>query len=314
MGDKNATNITHEFNQTVDVISQIFVYSRVVTSSVGIFTNIFVVLTLWSSWKFWRHSTGLLLLTLACVEIIGNAASFVLFVQMICNPVFHVYNAIPSLYLYLNNGFKRLSWLMIIPISVNRYALICKPFTHSAVTSTKSTLIQIIILTVLTLSTSVFELFEHEMTHYQFEICTLVMNVFISAIVPLIISMVLTVLVVREFSCINATLKDSVSTGARFRHGEKNVTRGMIAVNVAFIALTLPGVLFYVICWLTKFDHCYSAYSMISTAGDINFSVNIFLYILYLPKFRSTLIGFFNLRFWRNRGNTENGSIAISSI
>ena len=59
----------------------------------------------------------------------------------------------PTLH-YLNNGFKRLSYLMMIPISANRYALICRPFTHRRITSKKPTLIQITTLTVFIVTTA----------------------------------------------------------------------------------------------------------------------------------------------------------------
>ena len=130
-------------------------------------------------------------------------------------------------YFYLNNGFKRLS------ISANRYVLICKPFSHRTVTSQKSTLIQITTLTVFALSAGIFELYLHWINWIAYNMCLLIIIV-MSTVLPLIISIVLTILVIREFRRMNRTLEDSVRTGVDSRQGEKNVTRTMRAVNVAF--------------------------------------------------------------------------------
>ena len=57
---------------------------------------------------------------------------------------------------------------MIIPISVNQYALICRPFTHNILTARKSTLIQIIALTVFVAVTGLYEFYPKEMTVFLY--------------------------------------------------------------------------------------------------------------------------------------------------
>ena len=56
-------------------LSKTHYYIVIVTCSVGFFTNILVAATLILSWKFWRHSIGILL-TMACVDIIGSGVCF----------------------------------------------------------------------------------------------------------------------------------------------------------------------------------------------------------------------------------------------
>ena len=289
------TQDSNNFSNITNVVMT-ELYGKIVISSLGVFTNILVAATISVTWKFWRHSLGILLLILACVDIIGNAVFFIFYLfkiyQFMSYPIFF------QPFLYLNNGFKRLSYLMMIPISANRYALICKPFTHHVITSKKSTLIQITTLTVFAFSAGIFELYLHRMNWIVYNMCLLIINSVMSAVLPLIISFILTSLVICEFRRINRTLNGSVSTGADSRQGERNLTRSMIAVNVAFITLTLPPTVLRVI-WFMYFHslinniYYITVFHWLARISDINFSVNIFIYTMCLPKFRSTLLGFF---------------------
>ena len=282
------------------VVEQIDLYGRIFLSSIAVITNILVVATFSVSWKFWRHSTALLLLTLACIDIIGNGVCFIYHVLSIQNLIG---DYLPNTYYFLNNGFKRLSYLMMIPISANRYALICKPFTHHVITSKKSTLIQITTLTVFALSSGIFELFGGKMLYSIYKWCIVFFYRTLSVALPLLITFVLTVLVIREFRRMNRTLEDSVRTGADSRQAERNVTRTMIAVNVAFIVLVLPANLLSSICGEFHFSYCSSATTALFTISDINFSINIFIYTLFLPKFRSTFVGYFKWKCCKKREN-----------
>ena len=192
---------------------------------------------------------------------------------------------------------------MMIPISANRHALICRPFTHHVITSKKSTLIQITTLALFAFSAGIFELYLYQISRFVNYMCNLIINIIMSVILPLLITFVLTILVIREFRRMNRTLEDSVRTGADSRQGERNVTRAMIAVNVAFIVLVLPGCLHFAVCLQVNFKYCYSIISLLVLVSDINFSINIFIYILYLPKFRSTLLRFFKWKCCKKRKN-----------
>ena len=300
---KNNSNITK-----MDMIES-HVYGSLVTSSAGVLSNILVAATISVTWKFWRHSLGILLLTLACVDIIGNGVCFVNYLLTLLQFISYKTFSLPNnTFVFLNNGFKRLSYLMMIPISANRYALICRPFTHHVITSKKSTLIQITTLTVFALSAGIFELYLHQMNWIAYNMCLLIINSVMSAVLPLIISFVLTILVICELRRINRTLEDSVRTGADSRQGERNVTRTMIAVNVAFIVLILPPTVLRVI-WFMYFPRIINninyntALIWLIITGDLNFSINIFIYTMCLPKFRSTLLGFFTCNCCRKRGN-----------
>ena len=265
-------------------------YARTITATIAIITNIFVVATLGLSFKFWRYNIGILLLTLACVDIIGNGA-YLIHDMIVFKMHYDLNYHSSNLLLYLNNSFKCSSRLMTILISVNRYALICKPFNHQTVTSRRSVIIQITALTAMPLTGNVLCLFFRGKKN----MCTWISNL-VTIVVPIFITLILTVLVVREFKRNNRTL-DSVQSEVAFRQAEKNVTRAMIATNVAFIVLALPDGIVICICLLKHFKNCNIIAQFLLALADTNFSVNILIYILYLPKFKSTLFGIFKCKF-----------------
>ena len=297
-------NLIVDFNNNTNSVGehvdQIVIYGRIILSSIAVISNILVVATFSVSWSFWRHSTALLLLTLACVDIIGNGVCFIYHVLSIQNLITD--DLLPVL-LYLNNGFKRLSYLMMIPISANRYALICRPFTHHVITSKKSTLIQITTLTVFALSSGIFDLYIRQISWFVTNMCNLIINTIMSATLPMIITFLLTIFVLREFRRMNRTLEDSIRTGDDSRQCEKNVTRTMIAINVACIVLILPANLLFAICWQVNVKYCYSITYLLFSISDFNHCINIFIYILYLPKFRTTLLRFFKWKCCKRRNN-----------
>ena len=287
-------------------VEMAYVYGTIISSFIAILTNILVVATFALSWKFWRHSLGILLLTLACVDIIGNGMCFVYFLLHI------LYIKVPvNVFYYVNNGFKRLSFLLMIPISVNRYALICRPFEHNKITSQKSTFIQITTLTVFAFTMGIFELYFMQMTRFMYNICGLIINTIMSVAFPLIVTVVLTVLVIRKFNTMDVILENLRPAS---RQNERNLTKAAIAISVAFIFLTLPSLVLRVISFFPKFENdinCYLVLIWLVLVSDVNFSINIFIYIICLEKFRSTLFGFFTCKCCPKGGNE---SLAMSEV
>ena len=297
-------------------------YGTVVTTFLGFFTNILVVAAIIVSWKFWQHSIGILLLTLACVDIIGNGICFSYYLLIIKNPFFKL--NVPITFVFLNNAFKRLSYMMMILISVNRYALICRPFTHRRITSQKSTLIQITTLTVFALTTGIFELFRENWSIYR--MCDIIFGVTMSVALPLIITFVLTVLIIQKFRRKDKTNEASMA-GSPSRQGKRIktramtavnvITRAMIVTNVAFIILTLPPTVFRVVSFFLKLknNQIYNlAFIWLIITSDFNASVNLFIYTLFLPKFRSTLLGLFTCKCCRKQREESFAMTAYSKV
>ena len=89
-GEKNLLKLMKQPNKW-DQILMTDLYGTLVTGSVGVFTNILVATTLIVTWKFWRNSLGILLLTLACVDIVGNGVCFIYYLIQIYNQMSILY-------------------------------------------------------------------------------------------------------------------------------------------------------------------------------------------------------------------------------
>ena len=178
--------------------------------------------------------------------------------------------------------FSRLSILLMLAFSLNRYALVCKPFTHHRITSRKSTFIQIIILAVIAVIGNIptFLVKSSRMTLRIYKICAIITTVMIYFI-PLIITLVLTVLVIYELNRSHGTLRaSSVSTGAR--QGERNITRAMIVTIMAFVLLVFPSSIFIFIQFIITKDFAipkplYLTSKTLLLLYYINYSINIFV-------------------------------------
>ena len=296
------TTITSRFETFYNILK----YGFIGTNFIAVFTNILVVATFCASWKFWRSSVLILLLTLACFDFVGNGISLMHY-------VLYPYSLYAFIYLYVCGlVFRTLSFLMMIPISANRYALVCRPLTHKVVTSKKSTIIQIATLTVLAFISFIVHFIVQQKLHNSiYNISILIIHITMCNFLPLFVTCVLTILVSREFRRINRTLEDSVRTGNASRQVERNVTKAMLSTNIAFIVLVLPATLCLFILIITRCHNCFIAYGFLSVVQEINCSINILIYTLYLPKFRSTLFGFLKYKCCKKR---RSESIQMSAL
>ena len=115
--------------------------------------------------------------------------------------------------------------------------------------------------------------------------------------IPLIIIFVLAVFVIYELKRNDRTLgASSVSTGAR--QGERNITLAMIVTIMAYVLFVFPANIFIFIELINKkisalSQTLYLTFHALRLLHYINYSVNIFIYTLFMPKFRCTLFGFF---------------------
>ena len=161
---------------------------------------------------------------------------------------------------------------------------------------------------------------------YIYTTCNLIFGEFFS-VLPLIITCVLTILIIHKFRRKNKTKEASGSVGAVSRKDEsKNtramtavnmVTRAMIATNVAFIFLTLPSMVIRAV-WhffiLLEIEHNYNIrlpLICLIIISDLNASINLFIYTLYIPKFRFTLFQIFTCKCCRKNAD---GPLAMSVL
>ena len=306
----NDTVLSATFSPALVFIDSNVPYMMIVTSSLAVLTNILVVITVARSWKSWKYSTHIL--TLACVDIAFNSLELghqILILIPVDNNIRR--NALKFTFI-VGLALLGISNYMMILISLNRYALVCKPFSHHRITSRRSTLKQIIAMSTILTLLGFLNIFDISYLHGVCKafLITVVFDVFLSHIVPLTVSVVFTMLVMREFRKNRSTFNESMNT-RRESQGEKNITKAMIAVNVAFILLTLPHTISYSIF---VYDACMfelhvafyfksaAAYDILNTWRNINFSINIFIYTAYIPKFRVALVNVFKCK-WRHKNS-----------
>ena len=290
---QESRNVTF-MNEENYVENVAFYITTMVLNLIAVITNLLVVVTISASIKQWKYSMGILMLTLAVCDTVLNLMHLIRYIfyfsvnhTMI---VFVVYHLIPI--------FRQLSILLMLAFSLNRYALVCKPFTHHRITSRKSTVIQIIILAVIAVISDIpsFLSYSSRMTFRIFNISVIISTAMLCFIPP-IITLVLTILVIIELNRSHGTLgASSVSTGAR--QGEKNITRTMVVTIMAFVLLVFPSAItFFVYLIISKnnipLKTLYFTHRTFLLFYYINYSINLFIYTLFLPKFRSTLFGIF---------------------
>ena len=99
---------------------------------------------------------------------------------------------------------------MMILISLNRYALVCKPFSHHKITSRRSTLKQIIAMSTILTLLGLLNIFDIGDLHGVCKafLITVVFDVFLSHTV----SVVLTILVIYEFRKNRSTFNECMNT------------------------------------------------------------------------------------------------------
>ena len=286
--NSNISTFNITFNSTQDADN----YSYLIAFSVLrlIVTNTLVVATISASFKQWRYSMGTLMLTLALCDTLLNT---ILFFRSISYLVLFSrwFNKGLS---YLELSLDYWSKLLMLAFSLNRYALVCKPFTHHRITSRKSTVIQLITLAVIALAVHIPGFFYWRMTHRIYIICELISLIVIYGI-PFIVTFVLTVLVICELNRNRETL-GTTSESTETRQGERNITRAMLITLMAYIILVLPHMTYLIFSRLFKFELGLPLGLTFFILFCLNFSINIFIYTFYLPKFRSTLFGIFKCK------------------
>ena len=257
---------------------------------IAINTNILVVATISASIRTWRYSMGILMLTLAVCDTALNVMYFIYYLLRHFSLSFVVGSLFYDVFNCLTGSFANWSKLLMVTFSLNRYALVCKPFTHYQITSRKSTVIQILTLAATAFITNIAGFIIQDMRYLW--VCILI-KIILVFFVPLIITFILTVLVICELSRNHGIL--SVSGRTEARQGEKNITRAMIVTNMAYVLLVLPTSISIVVNLYTQTIILPLQLSILVLYYS-NFAINLFIYTVYLPKFRSTLLAFFKCK------------------
>ena len=107
---------------------------------------------------------------------------------------------------------------------------------------------------------------------------------------PLIITFILKVLVICELN-----RNHGISIRTALSQAQKNITNAMIAKNMAYVLLVLPISISAAVNLFTQTNILPLKHSILVLYYS-NFTINIFIYTFFLPKLKSTLLGFFKYK------------------
>ena len=197
-------------------VHNIFYYFILAICSVGTINNIIVMLTMLMSVKLIKNSGGILIMALAFVDCSLNVSVWIdwydYFHHVIKNFAYCV------AFTYYWHITRSLTHLITMLISINRYALVCHPFTHRKITSRKSTMFQLIAAITFASVGSIYVLYTNDP---DAEFCTLdrkaihiyfiafnIVDSVLSNIVPLGVTIILTTKILFALKKNKQTLHD----------------------------------------------------------------------------------------------------------
>ena len=290
------------------VYSKISFYGYFLINAVGILANLLVIATVISSNKLRKTSSGLLITVLAHADLLTCAFGTAVF-AMFYNEQINIrpYCLIVE---YIWNAMKFYShWIMVL-ISVNRYALVCHPFTHKKVTSMKSTACLLTVALLLCASGALYIIFgmntgrnncsvNSQDDVWIYVISKIVIYIIVSTIVPLVVTAVLTIFVFRAFRNNTESLGIGNASNDCHKRLERQVTKALQASNIAFVLLNFPYSTVYIpyvlggrylaFPVLVSYN-LYTTVIITNMIESLNFIINLTLYSWHSPIFRQALI------------------------
>ena len=203
-------------------------------------------------------------------------------------------------------------WIMVV-IGVNRYAMVCRPFKHKKVTSYKSTLRQLAVLLLLCALAALFTIFSYDNERndcilrkndnlWMYYISKIVLNYIFSSVLPVVTTTVLTILVFRKVRNNNVAPRTHVARNAgSHKRLEEQVTKALMASNVAFVLLCFPSYIVYVPYFLGELrpfsvpvaSNLHTSVLILTVVEITNNGINLFLYCWYFPTFRQSVVHLF---------------------
>ena len=203
-------------------------YGGVAICSLGIFTNLFVFITMVSSRSLRNYSAGKLIITLAVVDCLVNILGIPQFslIQGTMKEPFCVW------FEYFIVSLCHTSNLLVMFISINRYAIVCRPLKHHCLTSNKSIIIQIIGAIILSFLLNIHRfLFHIDIA----QICVITVLVIV-IILPAVVTLILTL-------CIFSSLRQNrhiLGDHSPQTVYASQLIKGLLSVLIKFLLLLLP--------------------------------------------------------------------------
>ena len=330
-------------------VYNIFYYFILAICSVGTINNIIVMLTMLMSVKLIKNSGGMLIMALAFVDCSLNVSVWIDWYDSFHHVIKNFAYCVAFTYYW--HITRSLTHLITMLISINRYALVCHPFTHRTITSRKSTMFQLLAAIIFASVGSIYIFYTNDP---DAEFCTLdrkaihiyfigfnIVDSVMSNIFPLGVTIILTTKILFALKKNKQTLHDGQERketsqnshnksriGKKNKHSlderpesskesgstprnkrevkkltkgseaEKNLTKALVAVNLAFILLVLPFIIvhtIYFLYYLLNADrndiyyYIQFAWFILYLLETLNYSINLFLYSWYSPMFRQSL-------------------------
>ena len=290
----------------------VYNYGMFVFPCIGILTNLLVIITTSSDKRLYRPSAGILMIMSASVDCLLMTCQIVHHINH--DRTIRIFKPYCFVNTYLMYILKSLSKLIKLLISVNHYALVCHPMTHQKITSRKSTLIWLGIITLTCFLTSIYVLFSIDpksnycrvginstVEVWVYSTGTVAVYIIFSNIFPLVVTTALSIFVIQ-----GAKYKErcggTAEHTAAYRLAERQVTKALVATNVAWVLLTLPYFIAYILHTLFYFEvklpaitynTIFITHRILKLFYCLNFFMNLFFYIWFSALFRVALVNLF---------------------
>ena len=300
--------------------SNIFYYGQLTLCGFGASTNILLMISMVMSPRLLKNSGGVLIFALTfsdCSLIVSSGIyGYDVSHRVIKDFTYCV------LYTYYWHITRCVSHLITMLISINRFALVCYPFSHKMATSNMSALMQLLGVFIFSAVGSVYTFYVQGLQAGRcslkmsgimiFYIGFRVVDSICSNSIPVLVTMILTVKVIRSLKRKRAVLGKAAQTSntsdqkfkiaTKAHQAENNLTNALLAVNIAFIIFVLP----YIIVHAASFIYLFTngtigafhynldiAYYLLYLFEHFNYAINLFLYAWFSPAFRAALIKLF---------------------
>ena len=182
------------------IVNKVLYYGIFTVCGIGAINNVIVMLTMLMSVKLLKNSGGILIMALAFVDCSLNISVWIDFYDFYHHVIKNFVYCVA--YTYYWHITRSLTHLITMLISINRYALVCHPFTHRKVTSKKSSLFQLLAVIIFSSVGCIYIFFSNDPNadfctldkrtiHIYFIAFNIVDSVF-SNIVPLGVTIILT--------------------------------------------------------------------------------------------------------------------------
>ena len=269
--------------------------------------NAIVFVTMLSSPKLRHNSSGILIILLAALEFVDSLLRVLYY--FIPFSLCQAHEFVNAFIIVVGNN-------LILLIAINRFALVCFPFKHQAVTSIKSTLIQVAILAVTGLGANSF-LFAVDFIYHAWYGCRIVLSTFdlyfkgvlavyicLGSFFPALGTLVLSIIVIIRLRN-RGSLKDASTQQGKTQQAERNITKATIGVALGFVICNLPYWIFWLAYFYTPKRHDARLWALFETLYmylgvffNLNRINNFFLYLVYHTRFRARLLQLIKCK-WR---------------